>query len=62
DNYNCYLKMLAHGAPVKPFNIKTMPPATGNKAVIEALKELSYLKYGKDRARVEEDVMRKYGK
>jgi len=62
DNYNCYLKMLAHGAPVKPFNVKTMPPAPGNKAVIDALKELSYLKYGKDRARVEEDVMAKYKK
>jgi hypothetical protein len=62
DNRNAYLKMLANGRPVKPFNIETMAPPGGNKAVVDAIKELSYLKYGRMRALVEEEVMKKYQK
>ncbi|MEK7185023.1 MAG: DUF87 domain-containing protein, partial [Patescibacteria group bacterium] len=61
DNRHAYLKMLANGRPLKPFNIETLPPHQGDKAVIEAIKELSHLKYGKDRAVVEEEIMVKYG-
>ncbi len=62
DNYNAYLKMLANGKPVKPFNIETMIPPKGNKDIIESIKELSYLKYGKERSLVEEEIMSKYKK
>lgn len=62
DNRNAYIKMLANGRPVKPFNIGTLPPPVGNKAVIESIKELSHLKYGKQRAVVEEEIMHKYKK
>jgi type IV secretory pathway TraG/TraD family ATPase VirD4 len=60
DNRNAYLKMLANGRPVKPFNIETLPPPTGDRAVVDNIKELSYLKYGKDRAVVEAEIMAKY--
>ena len=60
DNRNAYLKMLANGSPVKPFNIATMPPPQGNKAVVDSIKELSYLKFGKDRLTVEAEIMEKY--
>jgi len=60
DNRNAYLKMLANGSPVKPFNIATLPPPAGDKSVVESIKELSYLKYGKDRASVEAEIMAKY--
>lgn len=62
DNRNAYIKMLANGRPVKPFNIETLPPPTGNKTVVESIKELSHLKYGKQRALVEEEIMQKYKK
>ncbi|MDB5259765.1 MAG: hypothetical protein JWO73_973 [Candidatus Taylorbacteria bacterium] len=60
DNYNAYIKMLAHGKPVKPFNIEVPRPPQGNKDIVEAVKQLSYLKYGKDRSIVEAEVMAKY--
>jgi hypothetical protein len=60
DNRNAYLKMLSNGSPVKPFNIATLPPPAGDTSIVESIKELSYLKYGKDRATVEAEVMQKY--
>lgn len=60
DNRNAYLKMLANGRPVKPFNIETLPPPQGNKAIVEQIKELSYLTHGKERALVEDEIMKKY--
>ncbi len=62
DNRNAYLKMLANGRPVKPFNIETLPPPGGDKAVADSIKRLSYLKYGKERTLVEEEIMKKYAK
>ncbi|MEA2715353.1 MAG: hypothetical protein QOG91_381 [Candidatus Parcubacteria bacterium] len=60
DNRNAYLKILAHGRPVKPFNIETLPPPRGDKTIAASIKELSYLKHGKDRATVEEEIKQKY--
>ncbi len=60
DNRNAYLKMLANGRPVKPFNIETLPPPQGNKAIVEQIKELSYLTHGKERTLVEDEIMKKY--
>lgn len=62
DNMNCYVKMLSHGKPVKPFNIEFTWPQGGNEKIVQALKELSFLKYGNDREEVERDIMRKYAK
>lgn len=62
DNRNAYLKLLVNGRPVKPFNIETLAPPPGNKDNIEKLKELSYLKFGRDRAEVEGEIMKKYQK
>jgi hypothetical protein len=60
DNYNAYLSMLINGQPTKPFNIKTLAPTEGNAAVVDQIKQLSYLKYGRDRAEVEDEIMAKY--
>ncbi|MBI2475753.1 MAG: TraM recognition domain-containing protein [Candidatus Taylorbacteria bacterium] len=60
DNHHAYLKLLVHGRPVKPFNIETVLPPSGNTANIEKLKELSYLKFGRERAAVEAEIMKKY--
>ncbi len=60
ENRNAYISMLVNGQPTKPFNIGTFPPPQGNMDVVENIKELSYLKYGRDRAEVENEIMAKY--
>ncbi|MBI5139440.1 type IV secretion system DNA-binding domain-containing protein [Candidatus Nomurabacteria bacterium] len=60
ENYNAYMSMLVHGMPVKPFNLKTLPPEQGNKDIVDHLKELSYVKYGRDRAEVEAEIMARF--
>ncbi|MEA2112698.1 MAG: TraM recognition domain-containing protein [Patescibacteria group bacterium] len=60
DNWNAYLKILANGQPQAPFNIQTIAPQQDNPENIEKLKELSNLKYGKDRELIEKEIMKKY--
>ncbi len=62
DNYNAYMKMLVKGKPVKPFSMRVMPPTKGNQEDLENLKTLSYLKFGRDHAEVNAEVMKKYQK
>lgn len=60
DNRHAYLKLLVNGKPAKPFNIETIPPPEGDTGQVERVKELSYTKFGRDRAEVEEIVLAKY--
>lgn len=60
DNFNSYVNMLVKGAPTKPFNMIHLAPSVGNKEIVNDLKELSYLKYGRPREEVEEEIMNKY--
>jgi hypothetical protein len=56
DNYNAYVKLLIGGATTKPFNIITYPPEKENPEIAHGIKQLSRLKYGKDRNLVEEEI------
>jgi hypothetical protein len=60
DNYNAYMSMLVNGQPTKPFNIRTMAPEKGNPDIVDSLKQLSYVKFGRDRAEVEAEIMARY--
>ncbi|MCU0660249.1 MAG: type IV secretion system DNA-binding domain-containing protein [Candidatus Pacebacteria bacterium] len=64
DNFNSYVNMLVSGTPVKPFSMTShwslLPK--GNPDIVEPLKELSYLRYGRDREEVEAEIMAKYRK
>ena len=60
DNFNAYIKMLSHGKPTKPFNVRIMPQEKGNTAIVDSLKELSYLKYGKDKDSIRDEVDAKF--
>lgn len=62
DNFNCYVKMLSRGRPVKPFSMAVTNPPKGDSSIVDKVKELSYLKYGRDRAEVEAEIMKKYEK
>lgn len=63
-NRNAYLQMIGNGKPLAPFNISTLPlesVARRNPAgVTEKIKQLSYIKYGKDKKAVTDDIMRRY--
>ena len=62
DNFNSYVKMLVSGVPVKPFSMTSHWNLTpkGNIEIVGKIKELSYLKYGRERAEIEEEIMGKY--
>ena len=57
DNYQGFAKILANNVLTKPFNIKTNPPTRGDQEVSNALKELSRLKYGRDKKIVNREIM-----
>jgi hypothetical protein len=59
-NYNAYIKLLIHGYVSDAFNIKTFPPEKPSKELAEKVAELSMLKYGRDRAIIEEEIKEKY--
>lgn len=62
DNRNAYISMLVDGVPVKPFSIRTPDLPAGNMEIVDSLKELSFLKYGRPRDEVEKEVMDKFMK
>ena len=57
DNYNCFARILINGILTKPFNMTTFPPSKGDQNVANALKELSRLKYGRDKNIVNKEIM-----
>jgi hypothetical protein len=57
DNYNCFARVLVNNVLTKPFNMATYPPTKGNQEVANAIKELSRLKYGRDRHLVNKEIM-----
>lgn len=59
DNYNLYLKLMINGVMSEGFNIKTYPPQRGDKELAQNIKELSMLKYGRDREVVEREILRR---
>lgn len=60
DNFNTYVKLLADGRPVAPFSMETFAFRSGEFAQIDALKQMSYQRYGRQREAVEEEVREKY--
>jgi hypothetical protein len=58
ENLNFYIKMLNKGIPVEPFNVHLMPFQQYDLSRVEDIKQLSYLKYGRDRNEIEEEIMK----
>jgi hypothetical protein len=57
DNYNCFARLLINNELTKPFNMATYSPSKGDQEVANALKELSRLKYGRDKDIVNMEIM-----
>lgn len=62
DNYNAAFRLLIKGETSKPFNIATNPPSKGNQEIAKLIKEYSRAKYGRDRAKVEEELYQRLQK
>jgi len=60
DNFNAYAKLIVNNLTAKPFNIAIYPAPKANEEIKEALKELSRLKYGRDRDLVEREIKSRY--
>ncbi len=57
DNYNAYLKLMINGKISQGFNMATYPPTKGNVEIGNRIKEISRLKYGKDREIIEKEIL-----
>ncbi len=57
DNRNLFAKLLINNELTKPFSMKTFPPTRGDQEIANALKELSRLKYGRDKNIVNREIM-----
>jgi hypothetical protein len=60
ENRHAYVKMLMNNEPKPPFDIVTLDTPKGDRSRIEALKELSYLTYGRPADEVNEEINRKF--
>jgi GTPase SAR1 family protein len=60
DNFTAYAKLLINNLTVKPFNLVFKKPAAASEETIAALKELTRLKYGRERALVEQEIAQRY--
>ena len=60
ENQHAAVALLVNGVPARPFTIKTMRLPTFDFSRVDALKELSYRTYGRDREEVENEVRAKY--
>ena len=57
EKFNFYIRMLINGQTSRPFNALSMPPDPHeNQAVGDAIRQLSRLKYGRDRELIESEI------
>jgi len=59
-NFNAYVKLMLNNETSKPFSIATYPPEKGDIEIAKAIKELSRLKYGRDKMAVEREIGERY--
>lgn len=55
--FSCYTKLLIDNTAARPFLMNTYPPQSGNQELADAIKQLSRLKYGRDKYIVEEEIL-----
>ena len=56
-NANTAVRMMIGGVPVQPFSMATLPPlGHPNQQLSDALKQLSWAKYGRPKAEVEKEI------
>lgn len=56
ERFTTYIRLLIDQTAARPFDMKPYPPPKGDPKIAEALRQLSRLKYGRDRAIVEAEI------
>jgi len=59
DNYTLIVKMMINNKISSPFLLKPFKPKEGNEAIVEPIKKISKLKYGRPRQIVEAEISQK---
>jgi len=60
ERFHVYLKLMVKAGVSKPFTMATYPPPPGgNPELAEAIRQLSRLKYGRDRRVIEAEILRR---
>ncbi len=59
DNYTLIVKMMINGKTSSPFILEPLKPKQGNQAIVEPIKKISRLKYGRSKEIVEEEISQK---
>ncbi|MDP3245250.1 MAG: type IV secretion system DNA-binding domain-containing protein [bacterium] len=57
EQYTAYIKLLIENASSRPFSMQTIKPEPGDLQLAASIKELSRLKFGRDRGIVEAEIM-----
>lgn len=57
EKYTAYTKLLIDNTASKPFNMRTIAPPKGDPKMVAAIKQLSRLTFGRDKALVEEEII-----
>ena len=60
DNFNAHIKLMINNETSKPFNLEVYPPGKEDTQIAKSIKELSHMKYGKDRAEVEKEITERW--
>jgi hypothetical protein len=56
DNFNLIIKMMLNNKTSTPFKMQTVTPKQGKLEIVESLKKISKLKYGKPKTEVEQEI------
>ncbi len=59
DNFSMIIKMMINNKISTPFKMSLLLSPKGNPEIVEAIKKISKLKYGKPKAIVEQDIMKR---
>ncbi len=57
EAYHAYIKLLIRNQASRPFTLKSIPLGGGNRELAEHMRQLSRLKYGRDRRVVEQEIL-----
>ncbi|OGL79772.1 hypothetical protein A3J43_03485 [Candidatus Uhrbacteria bacterium RIFCSPHIGHO2_12_FULL_54_23] len=57
ERFNAYARLLINNTAARPFSMQTYPPTAGDAKVAATIRELSRLKYGRDRLVVESEIL-----
>jgi len=59
DNFIILVKMMINNKISTPFKMETLPPPKGKPEIISAIKKISKLKYGRQKAEVEQEIIQR---